>query len=119
MIIANLHIEGVPSLEPETDTPLVIYRYAVLALTVAFEHVKPVSRGDAQVANNIRGIYAVKFPQRSRHNLRRDTFRNPLEKQLLSMLVGKRFNHKQIVMCHVTIVNNRTRRGGQHSKNDW
>ena len=49
MVIDDLYIEGVATLEPEAHAPLVVDADAVLALAVALERFEPIVGWNAQI----------------------------------------------------------------------
>ena len=66
------------------------------------QRVQPVAGRNTQVIQSIRCIQVVQFPQRTHHDVRRETLVCPRCIQLMGVIVGERFNHAHIVIRHVT-----------------
>jgi hypothetical protein len=62
MVVDDLDIVRVTVLPTETDTPLVVYTDAVLALAIATQRLKPVTRRNQQVLKCPRPVEVEQLP---------------------------------------------------------
>jgi hypothetical protein len=63
MVVRDLHIVGIRTLPAKADAPLVVDPNAVLPLPATDELLQMISRRDAQVFQQVRGVKNQEFPK--------------------------------------------------------
>jgi len=68
VIVGDLDFVGVAFMPPETDSPLIVYSYAVLTLAVAFQRFETITRNVGKISQRHRSIQFSQLPPRNTLN---------------------------------------------------
>lgn len=72
MVIADLHIKSIAVVEPETDAPLLINRYGMLAFTIIGQLMQLVPWRNLKVVQRRGQIHIFQLPRSPRVDIGRD-----------------------------------------------
>ena len=124
MIIREFDIKSIAIHKPETDAPLIVDRDGKPAYSIPLQCVKAVAWRYLYIFKPGCQIDILQLPQRPSHDFRWESLRSSRRIQFLSVSVSKCLDHKWIVICHVTIVNDsressRTQYPPPHLRTFW
>jgi len=93
VVVRDLDIKRIAVLEPEADTPSIVDRDRILALSIPGELVQSVSRRHPQIVDAARKIDVLDFSPCPPRDLRRQSTRSPRREELLRVPVSERLDH--------------------------
>ena len=102
MVVAELDVVRIPVNEAKTNSPLVVYRNRILALSISCKRVKPITRGNPEILKARREIHIFQLSSRSLCDVSWNTPPFSRRVQLLSAVISERLYHQAIVTRHVT-----------------
>ena len=114
VIIGDLDVVGVTFLEPETDTPLIVYGYRMLPHAVPRQCMQSIAGRHLQIIKTGGNINILKPPSGPLQHISRQPFRFAGDVELLRMLIPECLDHRNIVTCLVTRVKWIAWRGGKN-----
>ena len=104
VIIDNLDIKGVTVTPPETDPPLLVDPYAVLALPIAFQSLKLIRARNRKVLQISSRVQLLQLHQRPLLNVARKTLGVLTTPDPLGLPASKGFDHMTILTRRVSNV---------------
>jgi len=100
MVITDFDVVGLTVFEHKANSPMVVYRYRVLAHSVSPQGMQPIAWRYTEVAKHNGCIYLFEFPKRPLHDFRRETTCGASDVHLLGPFIGKRLDH--ISQCNAS-----------------
>lgn len=93
MVVAELDVVGVPVYESKANSPLIIYRYRMLAPSVSGECMQPIAGRNTQVVNARSQIDVLEFSSCPFRHLGRHPPGSSRSVKLLGTTVSERLDH--------------------------
>ncbi len=93
MVVGQFDIESVAILESETDPPLIVNRYGILAFPFPAEFVESIASRDFEIFETRGEMDVLQSSHRASPNIGGKSPRSPGFEQLPRVPVGKRLNH--------------------------
>lgn len=96
MVIAELDVEGVSAIEPETDTPLVVHGDGMLASAIAFEGVQAIAWRHPEIGHVRGDVDGLELAQGTPGDVDRDPLALARSKQFLCQPIRERLDHGEV-----------------------
>ena len=96
VIVAELHIEGVPVDEPEADAPLIIHCDGVLPLAISPKRMQAIAARRGEISQPRRDMERIELSLRSPNQIRWDTPWGVELEQAFGPLVGEAPDHWEV-----------------------
>lgn len=104
MTVNYLDVEGVPFAPAKADPPLVIDPDAMQAPSITRELLKAIARGKPKVIQSNRGVQNRKLALSKTLQLHVESADTFAKKNLLSVFISKRPDHRYIITLFINIV---------------